>query len=217
MTSGKRSTKVYAYPHPRPALMVDVVLFGLFHGVLLQTLLVHRKEKPLGWAIPGGHVEIGETLEQAAKRELVEETAVEGLQIEQFHIADEPERDARERTISIVYYALVKPESFKIRAGSDAGDVRWFNVNGLPKLCFDHEDLLIRAVERMRRDIYVKPILANILPDTFPLSQVRVAAEALLDYPLDPSNFRRDYLNRGFLAEVNTFGKTPSQMYRFKK
>lgn len=219
VTSGKPNPKGYTYRYPRPALMVDAVLFGLFHGVLFQTLLIHRKEKPFGWAIPGGHVEERETLRHAVERELFEETAVKTLNLEQFYIADDPKRDTRggSRAISIVYYALVTPEDLKVKAGSDAEDAQWWNVNTLPKLCFDHAEIMGKAVERMRCDLWEKPILASILPKTFPFSQLRGAAEALLDHPLDPSNFRRDYLKKGFLEEVVSFGPSPSQMYRFKK
>lgn len=219
VTTGTRNPEGYTYRYPRPALMVDAVLFGLLHGVLLQTLLVHRKEKPLGWALPGGHVEEKETLRHAVERELFEETAVKDLHLEQFYIADDPKRDTRggSRAISIVYYAVVMPQDLKVRAGSDADDAKWYNVNGLPKLCFDHAEILEKGLHRMRQDVWEKPILSRILPETFSLSQARVAAEALLGTPLDPSNFRRDYLKQGFLTKVNTFGKTPSQMYRFKK
>ncbi len=207
--------KVFTYEFEQIALTVDAVLFGLIHGEP-QVLLVKRSDPPRGWALPGGYVRVEETLDQAVQRKLHEETGLH-VPLQRFYVADDPKRDLRKRTVSVVYYAIVRPEDLTIRAGKDADRVEWGSLTTLPRLCFDHQDLVKRAIERMRSDILEKPVLSGIFPDTFTLSQVRVTCECLLGTPLDPSNFRRDYLKKEFLETVTTFGKTPSQMYRFKK
>ena len=132
----------YCYDYPRPALTVDCVLFSEIDDEI-NVLLIKRKNEPFKdfWAFPGGFVDMNETTNEAAKRELKEETGVEINNLVQVQTFSDVDRDPRGRSVSVVYFAKVK-EEIKINAGDDAIDVRWFCLNSLPKLAFDHDMIL---------------------------------------------------------------------------
>lgn len=131
----------YCYEYPRPALTVDSLVFSRLNNSL-RILLIKRKNPPFKncWALPGGFVDKGELLTDAAARELHEETGLEGIELELLGVFDNPERDPRERTITIAY--LGEAKKITIMPGSDAADVKWFTLNNLPALAFDHKEIL---------------------------------------------------------------------------
>jgi 8-oxo-dGTP diphosphatase len=209
--------------------MVDVVVFGLAEN--LDVLLIKRPPKeeadenepfPDHWALPGGHVEIHETVEEAGERELYEETHARNVFMEQFHTFSGPDRDPREPTISTAFYALVRPENLALKAGSDAKETRWFSVQGLPsKLAFDHEEVIARALERLRERVTRQPLGFELLPKKFTLGQLQALYEKVLGQPLDKRNFRRDFLRMGILDELPEreaqVSHRPPKLYRFNK
>src|SRR5512132_798215 len=132
------------------AVTVDIVIFTLREGDL-QVLLVKRKNPPFQgrWAIPGGFVEVDESLEDAAARELREETGVEGMHIEQLYTFGDPGRDPRGRTVTVAYFALV-PAAVAVQAGDDAAEAEWKSVYHLPAMAFDHCDIVNYALKRLR-------------------------------------------------------------------
>jgi 8-oxo-dGTP diphosphatase len=139
--------------HVRPSVTVDVVTVALLPG-RRQVLLVKRKNPPFEglWALPGGFVQPHEPLEAAARRELREETGAEPAHLEQLHTFGDPGRDPRGWTISVAYLVLLDVEGLadsQIRAGSDALDVAWFDLDDLPPLAFDHADILAHAACRL--------------------------------------------------------------------
>jgi 8-oxo-dGTP diphosphatase len=141
----------YAYAHPHPAVTVDIVVLRR-DGDEQQILLIRRAAEPFAnrWAIPGGFVGIDEDLDTAAARELAEETGLSGLDLSQLHAFGRPDRDPRERVISIAFLAFADgPHGEQIAAGSDAADVRWFNVTALPALAFDHAEIIALARQRL--------------------------------------------------------------------
>lgn len=145
----KRGRK-FTYEYPRPALTVDVVLAT--REAKPRVLLIRRKAEPFAgrWAIPGGFVEEGERLADAARRELQEETSVDGIELEQLYTAGDPGRDPRGWTVSVVYLARVKPDELKPIAADDAAEVKWFALDKLPALAFDHAMILDRVRSRIR-------------------------------------------------------------------
>ena len=137
----------------RPSVTVDVVVVAPLNGQL-RVLLVKRKRPPFAgqWAIPGGFVEPNEPLEVAARRELQEETAAEPIHLEQLHTFGDPGRDPRGWTISVVYLALLGEDDARgwhLQAGSDAGEVRWFDLQNPPPLAFDHADILAHVARHL--------------------------------------------------------------------
>ena len=142
----------YVYEWPRPMVTVDAVVFGLFADKV-QVLLINRANEPFKgrWALPGGFVDIDEELEDAAARELREETGLEGVSLEQMHTFGEIGRDPRGRQITVVYLGVVTDIETKVRAGDDAARVKWFDIEELPKeLAFDHAEVIGFAVGRLR-------------------------------------------------------------------
>jgi len=141
----------YSYVYPHPAITADCVLFGL-DGPSFNVLLVARSHEPFKgyWALPGGFMEIDETVETCAQRELAEETGVKGIRIEQLHTFSKVDRDPRERVVSVVFMSYVRLADCSLKAGDDASDARWFALEHLPELAFDHADVLRLALRKHR-------------------------------------------------------------------
>ncbi len=146
-----KKERVYCYEYPHPAVTVDAVVFGKDGGEL-KVLLIQRKSAPFRgrWAIPGGFLEMNESLDEAALRELEEETGLSGLEFEQVGAFGDPKRDPRERVISVAYVAVVKLAGLNVRAADDAKKAEWFPVGDLPALAFDHAKIIEAALKRVR-------------------------------------------------------------------
>ena len=150
----------HTYEYERPGLTVDCVIFGLdLDEDSLKVMLIERDLEPFAgqWAIPGGFVRNGESLEQAALRELEEETGITGVFLEQLYTFGEPGRDPRGWVVSVAYYALVSPDSHKVAAATDARRAEWFAVDNLPPLAFDHAEILRVALARLRGKLTYAP------------------------------------------------------------
>ncbi|TFH27909.1 MAG: NUDIX hydrolase [Bacteroidia bacterium] len=141
----------YSYDYPRPAVTADIAVLRLEE--VPEILLIQRKAYPFKdmWALPGGFMEMEESLEEAARRELVEETGIKAGELIRFDTYDKPGRDPRGRTITQVFVMIWKQEMLLPEAGSDAADLRWFPLNELPTLAFDHA-LILADVIRMIRE-----------------------------------------------------------------
>ena len=137
----------YTYQYPRPALTVDCLITRIYDRHK-QCLLISRKHDPYRnmWALPGGFVNIDERLVNAARRELLEETGLKVSDLEQFHVFDEPGRDPRGRTISVVFTGNINISKSTVKASSDAKEARWFYLDELPELAFDHRDIIEQAL-----------------------------------------------------------------------
>lgn len=177
---------------------VDIAICRL-RDAELQVLLIRRKADPYGgcWAIPGGFVDIlgSEGIEDAAYRELAEETGLSGIPIRELGTFGAPARDPRWRVISTVYYALVSETLIDKTIADVASDGRqygWFNLGDLPELAFDHKQILAALCERLRELAEYQPLAMELLPELFTWSDLQVAYEVLLAKPLVASNFRRD-------------------------
>jgi 8-oxo-dGTP diphosphatase len=197
----------------------DVVLFTLRERALC-VLLIERSNTPYQgmWALPGGFLEIAEDLEACAKRELQEETGIEGVYLEQLYTFGAPDRDPRERIISVTYFALTRSDTLQPKAASDAARVAWFAVSELPELAFDHEEIIQLARQRLVAKLNYSTIAFQLLPESFTLSQLQSVYETLLGEPLDKRNFRKAMLARGILRETGKLERSgshrPAKTYR---
>ncbi len=212
----------YTYEYPRPALTVDCVIFGYddLHSQL-RVLLIERSGDPFqgSWALPGGFVDMDEDLEKAALRELEEETGMKDVFIEQLYTFGAPGRDPRGRVVSVAYFALVRPDAHTVKAASDARNVKWFEIDSLPKLAFDHEQILEAAINRLRAKVRYQPIGFQLLPDCFTLSQLQSLYETILGVPkLNKRNFRTRILKMNVLQDAGKqegVSHRPARLYRF--
>ncbi len=195
----------YCYEFQRPALTVDCVVFGLDEQDSLKVMLILRKLPPFQgqWALPGGFVHLDETLEEAAFRELREETGIENGFLEQLYTFGAINRDPRERIVTVAYYALVNLREYNITATTDAMDAAWFAIDELPKLPFDHQQIFETALNRLRGKIRYEPIGFELLPKKFTLFQLQKLYETVLGKKLDKRNFRKKILNMNLLQELD--------------
>ncbi|MEM6257455.1 MAG: NUDIX domain-containing protein [Planctomycetota bacterium] len=212
----------YSYEFERPALTVDIVVFALDEDGL-KVMLIERDLEPFAgrWAIPGGFVRVNETLDEAARRELQEETGLRDIYLEQLYTYGGLDRDPRERVVTVAYYALVNLQGHDVKADTDARNAAWFNVDDLPDLAFDHEQILDAALERLQGKVRYQPIGFELLPNKFPLRDLQRLYEIVLDRELDKRNFRKKILSMDILVELNEIEKDVShraaKLYRFDK
>src|SRR5205809_6843217 len=155
----------FSYKCPRAALTVDCVVFGFDEGEL-KVLLIERALEPFKgkWALPGGFVRVDETVDDAARRELGEETGLKDVFLEQLYTFGAVNRDPRERIVSVAYYALVNLRDHHVHAATDARAAAWFGVDDTPRLAFDHADILQAALARLRGKLRYQPIGFELLP-----------------------------------------------------
>lgn len=212
----------YTYDYPRPALTVDCVVFGIADSEL-QLLLIERAEAPFAgtWALPGGFVDIDEELEDAARRELEEETGLRNVFLEQLYTFGGVSRDPRGRVVSVAYYALAKPSAHELVAATDAAAAAWFPMNDLPPLAFDHNLVIDKAISRLRGKVRYAPIGFELLPRKFTLSQLQGLYETILDTELDKRNFRKKIRSMEILVDTGEVEKDvprrPARLYRFDR
>lgn len=195
---------------------VDIAIFTIRENAL-HVLLVKRGIDPYKgrWAIPGGFVHENESLEAAARRELVEETGVKDVFLEQLYTFGDPGRDPRGRVVTVAYYALVSADR-ALRAGTDAAEAAWFLAHEPPPLAFDHAKILATAIARLQGKLDYTTIGFELLPRKFTLTDLQRVYEAVLDRPLDKRNFRRRVagLVRP-LRELRRGGRRPARLYEF--
>ncbi len=208
--------------YDRPSVTVDVVIFSILDDAL-KVLLVKRKHWPFEgmWAIPGGFIQMDESLEEAAYRELAEETGVtrDEVYIEQLYTFGAPNRDPRTRVITVAYFALVSSDKINPKAASDAADVGWFSVYDPPPLAFDHADILEYALTRLRYKLEYSAVGFQLLPEKFTLRELQDAYEIILGTELDKGNFRSKLRKTNVVEKVDGYrdtGGRPARLYRFK-
>lgn len=173
----------YCYDYPRPALTVDIVLFRFFEG-MLETLLIQRGHEPFAglWAYPGGFVDEGETAEQAAVRELWEETNIHSVKLEQLFTETTPERDPRGWVISTVFFGCVAADT-KYLAGDDAAHAKWYSIHHIPELVFGHEVFLKKAIDEAQFMLLNNVFGFDLMPGEFNLKELYQLYLKLIDIP----------------------------------
>lgn len=197
---------------------VDMVIFTIQSGVL-KVLLVRRRVPPYvgQLAIPGGFVHEDEDLDQAALRELQEETGVADVYLEQLYSFGDVGRDPRGRVITVAYFALISADR-PLRAGTDAAEAEWWAMDQLPTLAFDHPRILNYALERLRNKLEYTTVGFQLLPEKFTLTELQEVYEAILGKNLDKRNFRRKLSLLKILKPLPEYrkgGQRPAQLYRF--
>jgi 8-oxo-dGTP diphosphatase len=208
--------------YPKPAdvkVTVDIVIFAM-RDTRLEVLLIKRKFAPYAgqWALPGGFVLQDEGLDDAARRELVEETGISQGYLEQLYSFGRPGRDPRGHVVTVAYFALLDhlPDP---AASTDAEDSRWVPVKDLPPLAFDHAEILAYARERLKTKFEYTTASFSLLPKRFMLSDLQRVYEAVLERPLDKRNFRKKILSLDILnatGELEQRGiSRPGELYEF--
>lgn len=218
---GKMDDPVLA-TYELPLVSVDIVILTVIDQQL-KVMLIQRKNPPYDhmWAIPGGFIHIGETLEAAAARRLDEETNATGIYLQQLAAFGQPRRDPRARVITVAFYALCSADKLKLEADANAEAVRWFSVKDLPELAFDHDEILKRTLHQLRSEIDESNVAYQLLPKKFTLSKLQLVFELILDKKLDKRNFRKKIISSGLLVETGETSMEgfhrPAMLYSFKQ
>lgn len=211
----------YEYDYPHPAVTVDIVVFTIENDDL-KVLLVERGQEPFRdhWALPGGFVEIDESLRRAAWRELREETGVHAGFLEQLYAFGRPDRDPRERVITVAYYSLIPPDRMRVEAASDASAAEFTSLSKLPDLAFDHERIIDKAVQRMKEKLSDPIVALQVLPETFTMSEIRRVYELFRGEELDKRNFTKKMIALEHVEETGqkrtSVNHRPARLYRVK-
>lgn len=212
----------HTYEYARPALTTDCVVFGL-DDEDLKVLLIQRALPPFEgrWALPGGFVRVGESVDDSARRELEEEAGLKNVFLEQLYTFGDPGRDPREHVVTVAYYALVNLVQHPPKADSDATNAAWFALDDLPDLAFDHAKILSCALERLRGKLRYQPIGFELLPPKFTITDLQWLYERILEQPLDKRNFRKKLKSLAILEETDEFQQDVShraaRLYRFDR
>jgi 8-oxo-dGTP diphosphatase len=196
-------TKKYSYDYPKADVTADVVLFG-FDKTDIKVLLIERARKDEAengkWALPGGYLEIGkETLETCAMRELKEETGIDFNFLEQLHTFSDPLRDPRGPIITTAFLGLTNKLFIGTPDIEETSKVEWHSINNMPKLAFDHDEILKKAIARLQGKVEWKtigwqPLGLKLLPKEFTLTEVQTLYETILKKEIDKRNFRKDII-----------------------
>jgi len=210
-------------PEQNIKLAVDAIVFGYANNKL-NVLLIKQKfgELKNQWALVGGFVKDDETLKDAVNRELKEEAGIRINYLEQLYtFGDNINRDPRFRVVSVAYFALVNSTKLILTADSDAEDAKWFPINNLPKLAFDHEDILKTAHQRLQNKLTYQPIGFDLLPKEFLFSDLENLYCNILAKEIDRRNFRKKILSFGIIEETDNFAPKksgrPAKLFKFNK
>ncbi len=208
--------------YERPSVTADVAIFTL-RNQDLQVLLVKRAHWPYEgfWALPGGFVQMDESLEESALRELEEETGVADVYLEQLYTFGNPGRDPRTRVITVAYMAVVSADQIDPRAGDDATEACWWSMYELPpQLAFDHAEILTYALQRLRYKLEYTAVGFEILPQQFTLAELQTAYEIILGETLDKANFRKKLAKGKVVERIGRYRQTagrPAALYRYRE
>lgn len=193
---------VHQDDYPRPSVTVDVAVIALANDGVARVLLIRRGADPFAgkWALPGGFVNEHEPLEQAARRELQEETGAKLRGLWPVAGFGDPNRDPRGWTVSMAYYALAPAAKLHVKAADDAREVGWHPIDRPPPLAFDHRKVLRETLRRMRADLYVLPVARPLLPGTFQADQLAGTYRALDPHTPTPAKLKRRLIDAGLVA-----------------
>ena len=243
MTEEEYLARYKAADFERPSVTVDMLIFTMTLNQRLAILLIKRGGHPDRgkWAIPGGFVEIDESLDDAAARELKEETRLENIYLEQLYTFGAVNRDKRTRVISVAYLALVPANTLNFEAGDDAADACLFEISQTPDglvlqaqdreltltendLAFDHKEIIRKGLERLKGKVTYSDIALELLRDKekFSIYELQIIHEILTGTQLDVANFRRSFkkkfIDTGRVSKLEEkcydYSRKPSSYYK---
>lgn len=185
------------------------------HDVIIPLVRRTREPHEAKWALPGGWLDIAEGLDEAASRTLAETTGLTPSYLEQLYAFGDVDRSPT-RVVSIIYWALLRHE--EVDAADAPENVAWFDANDLPRLAFDHNEIVDYALWRLRNKVSYSQIAHSLLAEEFTLAELREAYESILGKRLDPANFRRQVESTGQVVATNRFrtgNHRPARLYRY--
>lgn len=208
--------------HKFAVIATDIVIFTIKNNNLCVFLTKVEKEPFKGlWAVPGGLVKPNETVDASAKRNLSEILDIKDLLLEQLYTFGKIDRDPSGRVVSVAYFALIPGSDIKFRMSNNDESVEWFSVSCLPKLAYDHNEMIHFAVERLRAKLTYTNIMFSLLPKEFTLSELQKNYEIILCEKLDKRNFRKKIMALNLVKKTakKTLGKAhrPANLYQFVK
>lgn len=204
------------------ALSIDCLIFGFRNSELDILLIKHAEGISKGrWALPGGWIRYNESIDDAANRLLTSLTGVSNIFLEQLHAFGEVSRYPGKRVITLAYFALINADNYALSAGFTASDAKWFKIHDVPRLPYDHNDILKAGFQHLKHKVRHEPIGFNLLPKKFTLHQIQKLYEAILETALDKPNFRRKLLKMNLLVPCEEKQRDVSHRaanyYRFDK
>jgi 8-oxo-dGTP diphosphatase len=205
--------KKFYKTYPKILVAVDSIIFGFNENDLeLKLLLLKRKFEPAKgeWSLMGGFVNPDESLDDAAKRIVLQLTGLEDVYMEQLYAFGDPERDPGGRIISVAYFSLIKIKEYDRELVKEHG-ASWVPLSELPNLIFDHDDMLEKALRKLRIRARTQPIGFELLPEKFTIPQLQRLYEAIYQKPFDKRNFRRKVLAMGLLDKLDEKEKETSK------
>jgi 8-oxo-dGTP diphosphatase len=213
-----RLKKKYQYA----VIATDVVIFTIVENEL-KVLLIKMKKHPYErcWAIPGGLVKSDESVDNAARRQLLEKTALKNVYLEQLYTFGEVDRDPFGRVVSVAYFALIPADGLKLKTSEEYESVEWASVNDLPRLAYDHKNIVNTAIERLRSKLEYTNVVYSLMPEFFSLSDLQKTYEIILNKKFDKRNFRKKLLSLDIVKQTRqtTIGEAhrPAILYQFKE
>lgn len=204
------------------ALTIDCLIFGCDDDELKILLIKHGEGISKGqWALPGGWIQYNESVDEAANRLLKSLTGVSNIYLEQLKAFGDVNRYPDKRVITIAYYALINADHYSLSPGFTASDAQWFSIHKMPKLPYDHKEIVDFGFRQLKHKLRHEPIGFNLLPKKFTLHQIQKLYEAILETALDKPNFRRKLLKMNLLVSCDEKQKDVSHraagLYKFDK
>lgn len=211
----------YYSSNPKFHVGVDCIIFGVYEGELSLLLQKRNFEPAMGeWSLMGGFVQDNESVDDAAKRVLTNLTGLDKVYMEQVETFGAVNRDPGERVISVAYYALINTSEYSHRLVKKH-NAFWVNINEIPPLIFDHQQMVEKARELMKQKVAVEPIGFNLLPKLFTLTQLQTLYEAIYGETMDKRNFRKRVTDMDFIEKTDQIDKIHSKrgaaLFKFNK
>lgn len=199
----------------RLLLAIDCIVFG-FDGETLKILLIRRGLAPEKgkWSLMGGFINTNDSLDEAANKILLELTGLDGVYLEQLHAFGHPLRDPVERIVSIAYFALIDIHTYQAQL-NDNYHAEWFPVNEMPKLIFDHDEMVEVAKQKVRYKAALHPLLFELMPEKFTIPQLQSLYEGVYNTRIDNRNFIRKLSSTGLLIKLDEKDKSSSKKGAF--